>query len=264
MTFARKTRGPLVLVAAVIAAAMLGVGSARSAADIYLVIAPIEGEYDYSGICDVGACGNVYRFAGSGPCLQGCIGFPSSADVTINVSGGEQALPAEPLHLQVGERHLLDCMVGRHHLDRHALRSLSRRQGLFAQRDDQRGRLRGRLDHRPRRLSSEPLRLRLVHGRVDAGSAEFWIERPMKTLSRKKKLALVGLALAGALTAGTALATIGDGGVINAGYKKDGVRCASSIPPADRATPKRVRSPGASRARKATRATPGRRGRPAR
>jgi hypothetical protein len=44
----------------------------------------------------------------------------------------------------------------------------------------------------------------------------------MKTLSRKKKLALVGLALAGALTAGTALATIGDGGVINGCYKKDG------------------------------------------
>jgi hypothetical protein len=44
----------------------------------------------------------------------------------------------------------------------------------------------------------------------------------MKRFSRKKKLALVGLALAGALTAGTALATIGDGGVINACYKKDG------------------------------------------
>jgi hypothetical protein len=91
------TRAALVILAAVIAAAMLGVGSARSARDIYLVIAPIEGEYDYSGICDVGACGNVYRFAGSGPCLQGCTGFPSSADVTINVSGAvSKTFPPSP------------------------------------------------------------------------------------------------------------------------------------------------------------------------
>ena len=44
----------------------------------------------------------------------------------------------------------------------------------------------------------------------------------MRRFSRKKMLALIGLAVAGALMGGTALATIGDGGVISACYKKDG------------------------------------------
>ena len=101
MNLARRTTTVLVPVGAAISVAMLGVGNVgnarAAAADIYLIIAPIEGEYDYSSICDFGVCGSVYRFAGSGPCSQGCTGFPTSADVTINVSGGgSKPFPPSP------------------------------------------------------------------------------------------------------------------------------------------------------------------------
>lgn len=96
MIFASKTWGALVLVVAMVAAALLVAGNVGAApASVKYSLA---GTYAYSQPCDVTPCGtNAYSYAGSGSCLQGCTGFPTTADVTINVSGAvSKPFPPSP------------------------------------------------------------------------------------------------------------------------------------------------------------------------
>ena len=79
----------------------------------------------------------------------------------------------------------------------------------------------------------------------------------MRRFSRKKMLALLGLAVAGALMAGTALATIGDGGVISACYKKDGGGLRVLDPATSSCSSKEGRSPGTSQGPKGDKGEPG-------
>jgi hypothetical protein len=46
----------------------------------------LSGGYAQSTLCEVAICSNVYDYSGSGSC-QGCTGFPTSANVTMNFSG---------------------------------------------------------------------------------------------------------------------------------------------------------------------------------